>query len=217
MIAYDTQDLAPLGPVTVAAGSSGVCLVWLGSTEQARSALQRRYPGEELISNPGPCAEAFRQLREYLDGRREEFTLPLHLAGTPFQQKVWEALTAIPYGETRTYGQIARAVGYPEASRAVGAANGANPLCIIVPCHRVIGAGGKLTGYACGLDVKRRLLALEGVLPPELPLAQPPAERYLKIKANGSRPAAGKGTVWQEGVSTIRNAHPPPARKARRP
>lgn len=108
--------------------------------------------------------EAKRQLTEYFDGLRTSFSLPLAPSGTAFQQAVWAQLEAIPYGETRTYGQIAAALGKPTASRAVGGANHSNPIAIVIPCHRVIGANGKLTGYAGGLDIKEKLLRLEGVL-----------------------------------------------------
>lgn len=107
-------------------------------------------------------ADAREQLHAYFAGELQEFSLPLAPAGTPFQQSVWTALRSIPYGETRSYLDIANAVGKPSACRAVGAANGANPLPIVVPCHRVIGANGTLTGFGGGIEVKRRLLALEG-------------------------------------------------------
>lgn len=106
-------------------------------------------------------AEAARQLAEYFSGVRREFDLPLDLEGTEFQQRVWKAVSGIPYGHTRTYAQIAGSIGSPKASRAVGAANGANPVAILVPCHRVVASGGRLGGYGGGLDMKRRLLALE--------------------------------------------------------
>ena len=105
--------------------------------------------------------ETVRQLREYFDGSRREFDLPLHMIGTAFQLRCWQALTAIPYGETISYGEQARRIGQPKATRAVGGANHRNRICIIVPCHRVIGADGSLTGYGGGLDVKRWLLAHE--------------------------------------------------------
>ena len=105
--------------------------------------------------------EAERQLSEYFAGRRKAFDLPLAPKGTPFQCAVWQALTEIPYGETRTYGEIAVAVGRDRAFRAVGMANHCNPIPVIIPCHRVIGANGSLTGYADGLERKARLLALE--------------------------------------------------------
>lgn len=106
-------------------------------------------------------ADAVIQLREYFGGERREFELDLDMAGTPFQRRVWEALLTIPYGETRSYGQIAEQIDAPGAFRAVGLANGHNPIGIIVPCHRVIGANGSLTGYGGGLDRKRMLLGME--------------------------------------------------------
>ncbi len=105
--------------------------------------------------------EAVRQVRDYFAGELKEFHLPLEMAGTEFQKRVWNSLLEIPYGETRSYSQIAQAIGAPMAVRAVGAANGENPIAIVVPCHRVIGANGKLTGYGGGLDLKRRLLDME--------------------------------------------------------
>ena len=102
-----------------------------------------------------------RQLKEYFDGKRKSFEIELDAVGTDFQKQVWEALLAIPFGETRSYGQLAKQLGNPSASRAVGAANGKNPIAIVVPCHRVIGSNGKLTGFAGGLDAKQHLLGLE--------------------------------------------------------
>ncbi|MFF6773306.1 methylated-DNA--[protein]-cysteine S-methyltransferase [Streptomyces sp. NPDC012637] len=124
---------------------------------------QRHRPPEETFGSPDPrpFTEAVRQLDAYFAGRLTEFDLPLHLVGTEFQLRVWEQLRSIPYGETRTYGELAEALGNPGASRAVGLANGKNPVSIVVPCHRVIGAGGGLTGYGGGLDRKQRLLAFE--------------------------------------------------------
>lgn len=105
--------------------------------------------------------EPLRQLREYFAGRRKSFNLRLAPEGTPFQLQVWEQLQAIPYGRTISYGELACRIGNPSASRAVGLANGSNPIAIVIPCHRVIGANGKLTGFGGGLDVKEKLLALE--------------------------------------------------------
>ena len=119
-----------------------------------------REPAEPVL------AAAVRQLNEYFAREREVFSIPLRPAGTPFQLRVWKALEEIPYGHTRTYLDIARGLGAPTAVRAVGAANGRNPLPIFVPCHRVIGTSGSLTGYGGGLDVKLELLRLEGVLLP---------------------------------------------------
>lgn len=120
----------------------------------------------DVLPPEGSCptsllAQAQRQLEEYFAGQRTAFDLPLRPQGTAFQRSVWQALQVIPYGETRTYGQIAAAVGRPKASRAVGGACHCNPIGIIIPCHRVVGASGSLTGYAGGLDRKAALLALE--------------------------------------------------------
>lgn len=104
---------------------------------------------------------AINELNDYLDGKRSSFDLQLEPNGTEFQKKVWNALKEIPYGETRSYGEIAKAIGNEKASRAVGMANNKNPIAIIIPCHRVIGANGKLVGYAGGLDIKEKLLQLE--------------------------------------------------------
>ena len=110
-----------------------------------------------------PLSATVRQLSEYFEGTRREFDLPLRLQGTTFQTRVWRELTEIPYGETWSYGQLARRIDKPSASRAVGLANGRNPISILVPCHRVIGADGSLTGYGGGIERKRWLLAHEGL------------------------------------------------------
>ena len=115
--------------------------------------------------DPAPFAAAVDQLGEYFAGDRRSFDLPLAPDGTAFQRRVWQALAAIPYGETTSYAALAEAIGHPGSARAVGAANGANPLAIVVPCHRVVGADGTLTGYAGGLDAKRSLLTLEEPVP----------------------------------------------------
>jgi O-6-methylguanine DNA methyltransferase len=109
------------------------------------------------------CKDAVAQLGEYFAGGRREFDLPLAPVGTDFQLRVWHALREIPFGAVRNYGDIARAIGQPGASRAVGQANGANPLPIVIPCHRVLASDGSIGGYSCGIDVKHKLLALEGV------------------------------------------------------
>ncbi|MFB7559198.1 methylated-DNA--[protein]-cysteine S-methyltransferase [Streptomyces brevispora] len=146
---------SPYGPLTLVA-TDGV-LAGLYMTDQ------RHRPPEETFGepDPGPFAEVIRQLDAYFAGELREFTLPLHLDGTPFQRTVWAQLQRIPYGETRSYGELAEILGKPGASRAVGLANGKNPVGIIVPCHRVIGASGSLTGYGGGLDRKQQLLAFE--------------------------------------------------------
>ena len=121
----------------------------------------RRDPEPDWIFNEKPLANARKQLQEYFAGERREFDLPLRLSGTEFQVSVLEALLDIPYGETTSYGEIARRIGRPKAVRAVGAANGRNPIPIVVPCHRVIGSTGDLTGFGGGLDTKEALLRLE--------------------------------------------------------
>ena len=140
----------------------------LGLTEDgqglSRVFLRREGAGCDLPEGETALtAWAARELEEYFGHRRETFTVPLSPHGTQFQLAVWRALREIPYGRTRTYGEIAAAVGRPGAARAVGMANHDNPLLIFTPCHRVVGRGGALTGFACGLEVKRRLLELEGV------------------------------------------------------
>jgi methylated-DNA-[protein]-cysteine S-methyltransferase len=118
-------------------------------------------PEYECDDNQPLVRDALEQLTAYFQGRLTEFDLPLEMAGTPFQKRVWDALREIPYGEICTYGELARNIGRPASVRAVGAANGSNPIAIIVPCHRVIGASGKLVGYGGGLPMKRMLLDLE--------------------------------------------------------
>jgi methylated-DNA-[protein]-cysteine S-methyltransferase len=150
---------SPVGPLTVVADRGA--LVGLYMTEQRHLPSAGEFG--EPADDPGgpPFAEASAQLREYFGGERTEFELRLALAGTPFQQRVWAALQDIPYGRTISYGQLADRIGQPSASRAVGLANGKNPVSIIVPCHRVVGADGGLTGYGGGIERKRFLLAHE--------------------------------------------------------
>src|SRR5579872_6454425 len=161
-IIHERSMTSPIGPLKIAAhedGLDGVHLPGLGN-EGIASPLE--VPGSAIRRL---LDEAEHQLQEYFAGAREVFELPLAPSGTAFQMEVWKALQAIPFGETRSYGQIARGLGKPGASRAVGLANARNPLAIIVPCHRVIGADGTLTGYGGGLERKRLLLDLEsGVL-----------------------------------------------------
>jgi methylated-DNA-[protein]-cysteine S-methyltransferase len=143
---------------------SPIGLIEVGATDDAVISLyfvDERKP--DAAANV-VCAEAVRQLAEYFEGAREDFNLPLALTGTEFQKQVWTELTAIPYGQTVSYGDLARAIGKPSAVRAVGAANGDNPVSIIVPCHRVIGSDGGLTGYGGGLSRKEWLLKHEGGL-----------------------------------------------------
>ena len=140
----------PFGPVTIDADESAVIRVRFGGE---LSAAPRKHT--EIAD------QAAEQLAEYFSGRRQSFTVPLRPAGTPFQKRVWEELLQIPYGETVTYGQVALRIGRPTAARAVGMANHQNPIAVMIPCHRVVGANGALTGYAAGLPMKRRLLDLE--------------------------------------------------------
>jgi methylated-DNA-[protein]-cysteine S-methyltransferase len=146
---------SPVGPITLV-GVDGV-LAGLYLSEQRHAPPAAVFGGPD----PGPFAEAARQLAAYFAGTRTSFELDLALAGTPFQQRVWAELQLIPYGETISYGQLADRIGQPAASRAVGLANGKNPVSIIVPCHRVVGSDGSLTGYGGGIDRKRYLLSHE--------------------------------------------------------
>jgi methylated-DNA-[protein]-cysteine S-methyltransferase len=149
---------SPVGTLRLVASDKGLAGVWF-----ERSRPERVRPRGDVENARHPVlVEAERQLREYFAGRRRAFDLKLDFVGTPFQRTVWKALLTIPFGQTRSYGQIARQVGRPSASRAVGAANGRNPVSIIAPCHRVLGSTGALTGFGGGLDVKERLLRLEG-------------------------------------------------------
>jgi O-6-methylguanine DNA methyltransferase len=168
---HSTIFTSPLGPLFLAASDHGLVAL----------EFEARLPGQQTI-RPNPCdlqAEAkglgfeesanamqtyVRELGEYFAGKRREFTFALDLRGTDFQLACWRALVAIPYGETRSYGDIARAVGRPQGFRAVGMANNRNPVAIVVPCHRVIASDGTLCGYGGGLDLKRKLLELEGAL-----------------------------------------------------
>ncbi|OYQ43891.1 methylated-DNA--[protein]-cysteine S-methyltransferase [Flavobacterium aurantiibacter] len=129
----------------------------------------RTFSGTDSVSEPNSFLTAvFQQLDEYFAGKRQTFDLPLDLQGTEFQMQVWKLLKHIPYGKTLSYNQLATAYGNPKTIRAVAAANGANPILIVIPCHRVIGSNGQLVGYAGGMTAKKQLLLLEGALPPEL-------------------------------------------------
>ena len=156
--AWDTVVDTPFGALRIAGTGQGLTQVGFAEGEQ----LSRREPVRQQDS--GLLTEAREQLREYFEGRRQRFSLPVAPAGTPFQQQVWQELQKIPWGTTTTYGEIARRIGQPKAVRAVGSANGRNPVAIVIPCHRVIGSDGSLTGYAGGLGTKRFLLQLEGAL-----------------------------------------------------
>lgn len=151
---------SPLGPILLAASAQGLCGAWFveGQRDSPDPAGWAQTPDHPVLQR------AAAQLNEFFSGQRQSFDLPLDLTnGTAFQQAVWQSLVAIPFGQTTSYGELARRIGRPKAVRALGAAVGRNPIGIIVPCHRVIGADGSLTGYAGGLDRKTALLRIEGV------------------------------------------------------
>lgn len=141
--------------------SSPIGIVWLTEEREAITHIELTDCCDTLSSPTPLLCEAERQITEYLNGTRRKMDFAIRMEGTPFQLRVWQALQQIPYGSTRSYGELATLLGNPGASRAVGMACNKNPLLLIVPCHRVIGANGKLTGFACGLDIKRYLLLLE--------------------------------------------------------
>jgi methylated-DNA-[protein]-cysteine S-methyltransferase len=154
MISYCYHQ-SPVGSLLLV--SAGAALTQINFPSNGRPVEAK----PEWQRNEQPMREVIRQLHGYFSGELESFDLELSPQGTPFQQRVWKELLKIPYGETISYGELARRIGNPNASRAVGLANGSNPIPIIIPCHRVIGSNGKLTGYGGGLPIKERLLALE--------------------------------------------------------
>jgi methylated-DNA-[protein]-cysteine S-methyltransferase len=152
---FYTQTESPVGPLLLAGDEAGLrSIVFAGGRGNAQ-------PGPGWREDRAPLADTIRQLHAYFVGELEEFTVPIAPQGTPFQLCVWRHLRDIPYGGTVSYGELARRLGNPNGSRAVGLANGANPIPIVIPCHRVIGSNGKLTGYGGGLPIKEKLLALE--------------------------------------------------------
>lgn len=155
-IYYTTMD-SPFGLICVAGTAAGLIRVdFQGGDRPVRCAAAWQ-------EAPGLLRHAVHQLQEYFQGQRQSFTLPLAPPGTPFQQRVWQELQHVPFGTTLTYRDLAQRLGMPQAARAVGHANGRNPLAIVIPCHRLIGSDGQLRGYAGGLTLKRRLLQHEGV------------------------------------------------------
>ena len=150
MLTYTYVD-TPIGAILVAGDDDAIVEIRFAGAK----------PKTEWIRDDAALADAASQLRAYFSGERLAFEIPLKSRGTEFQQTVWTALRQIPYGETTTYAKIAERIGKPSAVRAVGAANGANPIPIVIPCHRVIGSNGSMTGFGGGIDVKRHLLALE--------------------------------------------------------
>ena len=157
MMQFTKTVASPVGELTLIATDAGLsALLWPNDDPK------RVRVGERVAAPEHPIlVRAELELRAYFAGERTSFTVPLDASGTEFQKKAWAALLTIPYGETRSYGELARQIGNPKASRAVGAANGRNPISIIVPCHRAIASDGALTGFAGGLETKRHLLALE--------------------------------------------------------
>lgn len=153
-VLYDTID-SPIGKLLAVGDGEALTGLYMQDGRRPAAAL----PAWEC--DPEAFSDLRQQLGEYFTGDRREFDLPLAPRGSEFQRSVWEALREIPYGETETYGELAERTGRPGSARAVGAANGQNPICVVIPCHRVIGANGKLTGYAGGLERKRLLLDIE--------------------------------------------------------
>jgi methylated-DNA-[protein]-cysteine S-methyltransferase len=158
----------PIGPLFLAAHGDRVCLLYFGAKEKAaRADLDRWYPGAKIEPHPDPAGAAAK-LHRYFEGDLSAVDdVEVEMNGTPFQREVWAALRRVKAGETTSYAEIARRIGRAAAVRAVGAANGANPVSIIVPCHRIVGTNGTLTGYGGGLDRKEWLLRHEGSLPTE--------------------------------------------------
>jgi methylated-DNA-[protein]-cysteine S-methyltransferase len=155
MTACYTEIDSPLGPLLLAADAAGLRqILFVNGRHPAR-------PESSWREDRAPLSETIHQLQAYFAGELETFDLQLAPEGTPFQLEVWRRLCDIPYGETVSYGELAGRIGNPKASRAVGLANGSNPIPIVIPCHRVIGSNGKLTGYGGGLPIKEKLLALE--------------------------------------------------------
>lgn len=162
---YWSSVASPRGQCVVMATERGVC--WTGTpgtpADAGFSWLSRKYPFKDAVEDAAvaPLQQALDELLRYFAGEYIQFACPLDLYGTPFQIAAWQAMFHIPYGETRSYGELAQQIGYPNAARALGAASAANPVAIIVPCHRVVGSNGQLVGYGGGLPTKQWLLALE--------------------------------------------------------
>jgi methylated-DNA-[protein]-cysteine S-methyltransferase len=180
---HDLVAIRAAVPLVVAVSATGDAVVELrlfASAEAARQEVPAAAAAAVAAASPPASAllrEVRRQLAEYFAGERRVFDLPLDPRGTDFERRVWQEVAAIPYGETRSYAQVARAAGRPAACRAVGRANGSNPIPLVIPCHRVIGSDGSLTGYGGGLPLKRFLLALEG----GRPFAEPASSSQLGL------------------------------------
>jgi methylated-DNA-[protein]-cysteine S-methyltransferase len=152
---FYTEMESPVGPLLLAGDKDSLRFVSFGNSQRCLN------PRPDWTEDKAPFGEVILQLRAYFEGKLKEFDLPLTLEGTEFQRRVWTSLLTIPYGETISYAELAQRIGKPKAVRAVGLANGSNPIPIIIPCHRVIGSNGSLTGFGGGLPTKRKLLALE--------------------------------------------------------
>ena len=157
---YDTFT-TPVGDFSVALNATGAVIA---TAFGGLAELRERFHADEIVRDEARAADGRREVTEYFAGQRQKFTVKLAASGTHFQQSIWTALRRIPFGETRSYGQLAAEIGNPDAARAVGRANATNPICLLVPCHRVIGADGSLTGFAFGEEIKRQLLEHEGAL-----------------------------------------------------
>ena len=201
VLVHTVQD-SPVGPLTLVALDGKLSGLYMN--------LQQHRPPEATFGEPDPTpfTEVIRQLDEYFSGQRTEFDLPMNLVGTPFQRTVWAALREIPYGETWSYGQLAERIGRPGAARAVGLANGRNPIGIIVPCHRVVGASGDLTGYGGGLERKQHLLdferrqhgsAHEGTLFEVAAVMHMPTESDSRSPQNGGMSSRGSASGGGSG------------------
>lgn len=167
-ILYTARFDSPIGELTVASGEAGLAYVALPCAN-GRGLMgwrERHAPDAELCAGYEVNRTAIQQLTEFLEGKRKIFDLPLDLRGTEFQLDVYREVAKVPYGEWCTYAEISRRVGRPKALRAVGGANGANPIPLVIPCHRIVASNGHLQGYAGGLDLKARLLATEGAALP---------------------------------------------------
>ncbi|GAB4243251.1 MAG: methylated-DNA--[protein]-cysteine S-methyltransferase [Acidobacteriota bacterium] len=163
MVARATRS--PLGEIVVAAREAGICRVVIGTSLQGDWLrwFEREYGARPRLGSHHWVERFVRELEEYVAGERRSFDVPVVLAGTEFQERVWRLLLEIPYGATKTYGELARELGNPRSCRAVGRAAAQNPVPILVPCHRLVGAGGRLVGFSAGLELKERLLEIEGV------------------------------------------------------
>jgi methylated-DNA-[protein]-cysteine S-methyltransferase len=173
MSALFTRLPSPVGDLLLAGDERELWAIWIDGQRWAP------HVGADWRTAREPFVEACRQLEQYFAGERTAFDLPLRMRGTAFQVEVWSALTRIPLGQTRSYGELASQLGRAAAARAVGAANGRNPFCIVVPCHRLVGSGGGLVDYAAGLDTKRWLLGHEAALMTR-PGSQPASDRRAK-------------------------------------